>query len=78
MFRIVSVRFDEYFSNEIPKDLIKRFIMACTCESAGTLVLSLQPGECLDQKGPLLIAPRWDDTFEYEARFKIVCDVREC
>nr|CAC08228.1 hypothetical protein [Schwanniomyces etchellsii] len=76
MPKVVSVRFNEYYSNFISKELLESFLLDSTCDSPGILKLKLKPGYNLEQEGPYLLPPiRWLDSFEYNAEFDITCDV---
>lgn len=76
MCSITNVNFVEYYSNDVPKDILLSFLLGSKCNAKGKLKLTLKPGKHLEQEGPYIIPPiRWLESFEYYAEFVIVCDI---
>lgn len=78
MYTITSVNFLEYYSDNIPKNILNSFLLGSQCDTAGILKLILKPGKDFKQEGPHIIPPvRWLDSFEPSAEFVIECDVSD-
>lgn len=78
MYVITDVDFLEYYSNNIPKDILSSYLIGSKCNSGGKIRLTLKPGKEFTQEGPYILPPiRWLDSFEYYAEFVISCDVKE-
>lgn len=76
MYAITNVDFLEYYSNDIPKEILSSYLIGSKCNSKGKIKLTLKPGKEFIQEGPYILPPiRWLDSFEYYAEFVIVCDV---
>lgn len=77
MYRIISVNFVEFYSEIVSQEDLNKYLINSNCNSPGQLVLTLEPGRNLIQKGPYILPPiRWLNSFEYNAEFKIICDVK--
>ena len=74
MTKITEVVFIEYYSYDIPKELVKSLLMGAKCNTPGLLTLELKPGHKLIQTGPYILPPiRWIESFEKNAEFIIKC-----
>lgn len=78
MFIITNVNFVEYYSNNVPEDILLNYLLGSQCNYKGRLILTLNAFRELHQEGPFIIPPiRWLNSFEEFAEFKIICDVDE-
>lgn len=77
-FKVSSVKYIEYYSNEVSKEDFTNFIMLTYCDSEGTLTLNMRPHRVLTTTGPRVIPSiRWQSSFEEFAQFIVECEVKK-
>lgn len=78
MYQVERVNYNYYYSNKIPKSLFEEFLVGSECTYEGELKLQLKPGNKFLHYGPYIIpAIRWIDSFENNAEFEVLCDVKQ-
>lgn len=74
MYKVTDVEFIEYYSDTVPKSLIKNILIGSNCSDKGIITLTLSSGLNLKQDGPYLIPPiRWLESFNDSDEFIIKC-----